>query len=123
MAALRYDNEILQMYYAPIPQEVKRRLKRPLRLFDQDTVIPHPVAWPNERWVDVIDVAKDEFEVDDASAIFSAWEMIDKDDNLLDARMTDQRAAGLLASMPEGNFILRIKFLWKKYKRRVDYRG
>ena len=69
MAALRYDNEILQKHYAPISQEVERGLPRLLQSnwpFDLVTVVPHPVAWPDEPWVDLVNDAKDEFEVDDA---------------------------------------------------------
>lgn len=97
MAALRYDSYVLQMYYSPIPQEVEQRLQWPLRPFDLDTVVPHPVAWPNEPWVDLVDMAKDEFEVDDASAVFSMWRVqevwMDREGNIrpiLDARMTDE---------------------------------
>ena len=73
--------------------------------------------------------AKDEFEVDGASAVFSIWRM--EEDDILDigdieiadgmharadrlalnARMTVVRASLLLAALPEGNFILRLKFL------------
>ena len=70
-----------------------------------------------------------EFEVDGASAVFSTWRM-EEDDPLdfgdieiaasmharagrlaLNTRMTDVRATQLLAALPEGNFILRLKFL------------
>ena len=103
MAALRYDNEIFQMYYAPVPQEVERGLPRPLqpnRLFDHDRVVPHPVAWPHESCVDLVNAAEDEFEVDDASAGFFTWRAQEAggNDNRLvsDARMTNGRAARLL---------------------------
>ncbi len=33
MAELRYDNYVLQMYYAPIPEDVERRLPQQLQPF------------------------------------------------------------------------------------------
>ena len=81
MAALHYDNEILQMYYAPFPQEVEQRLLEPFRMrwplempFDLDKVVPHPVKWPEgedkEKLAEAVKRCKDEFEVDDAIAVF-----------------------------------------------------
>ena len=84
---------------------------------------------PADQWVEILKDAKDEFEVDGASAVFSTWR-VEEDDPLdigdieiadgmharagrlaLNARMTDVRATQLLAALPEGNFILRLKFL------------
>ena len=84
---------------------------------------------PADQWVEILNDAKDEFEVDGASAVFSTWR-VEEDDPLdignieivdgmharagrlaLNARMTDVRATQLLAALPEGNFILRLKFL------------
>ena len=61
-------------------------------------------------------------EVDGAAAVFSTWRVEEEsevadgmyvraDRLALDACMTDERAARLLASLPEGVFLLRIKFL------------
>ena len=66
------------MYYAPISQEMERRLTRPLepnRLFDLDTVVPRPVAWQDELWVEHVNATKYKFEVDDTSALFSTWKV------------------------------------------------
>ncbi|MEW8547860.1 MAG: hypothetical protein AB2693_30505 [Candidatus Thiodiazotropha sp.] len=99
-------------------------------LIDLDDQVPQPVKLPaDESWVDIINDAKGVFEVDGAAAVFSSWR-VEKEDPLnigdidfadgihtragrpaLDARMTDERAAGLLAALPEGEFLLRLKFL------------
>ena len=63
MAALRYDSSVLDKYYAPISKDVERRLSRPFqpsRPFD----LNHPFAWPHKPWVDFVNIAKGEFEVD-----------------------------------------------------------
>ena len=76
--------------------------------------------------------AKDEFEVDGASAVFSTWR-VEEDDPLdvgdieiadgmyaragrlaLNARLADVRATHILAALPEGDFVLRLKFLREK---------
>lgn len=71
---LRYKNEILQMYCAPISHwEIDWGLPRPLQPnlpFDFDTVVGHPVRWPDQPWVDLVNAAKEEFEVDNAIAVF-----------------------------------------------------
>ena len=84
---------------------------------------------PADQWVEILNDAKDEFEVDGASAVFSTWR-VEREDPLdigeikiadgtharadrlaLSARMADVRATQLLAVPPEGNFILRFKLL------------
>lgn len=101
MAALRYDNEVLQMYYARILQKVEEELPWPLQPgqgqpFDLDKEVPHFIAWSNEIWVELENVAKDEFEVDDAIAVFSTWRVQGEGGNeVLDTHMTDRRAARL----------------------------
>ena len=96
---------------------------------DLDDQRPPPVRLPVDQWVEILNDAKDEFEVDGASAVFSTWR-VEEDDPLdigdieitdgmharagrlaLNARMCDVRATQLLAALPEGNFILRLKFL------------
>ena len=98
---------------------------------DLDDQIPPSVRLPADQWVEILNDSKDEFEVDGASAVFSTWR-VEEDDPLdigdigiadgmharagrlaLNARMTDIRATQLLAALPEGNFILRLKFLRK----------
>ena len=120
MAALRYGDEVLHMYYAPIPQEVEEELPWPLQPgrghpFDLDKEVPHFIVWPNETWVELVNVAKDEFEVDDAIAVFSTWRVQGESGNdVLDTHMTDRRAARLLERIPEGDFNVRIKFLRRR---------
>ena len=117
----------------PIPENEERHLPRPLRpqrpFTDLDDQVPPPVRLPADQWVEIPNDAKDEFEVDDASAVFSTLR-VEEDDPLdignieiadgmharagrlaLNARMTDVRATQLLAALPEGNFILRLKLL------------
>jgi len=104
---------------------------------DLDNQVPPPVqlpADPAESWVELLNDTKDDFEVDGAAAVFSTWRVEAEDpfdignieimDGMYaragrlarDACMTDQRAARLLAALPEGEFILKIKFLreWGK---------
>ena len=76
---------------------------------------------PANQWVEIFNDAKDEFEVDGASAVFSTWR-VGEDDPLdigdieiadgmharagrlaLNARMTDVRATQILAALPEGH--------------------
>ena len=83
----------------------------------------------SEQWVEILNDAKNEFEFDGATAVFSTWR-VEAEDSLdigdihiadgievragrmaLDARMTDARAAHLLQKLPDGEFILKIKFL------------
>ncbi|MEW8689309.1 MAG: hypothetical protein AB2556_26095 [Candidatus Thiodiazotropha sp.] len=83
---------------------------------------------PADQWVEILNDAKEEFEVDGAAAVFSSYRV--EEDPLdigdievaigiharagrlaLDARMTDERAARLLDSLPEGGFLLKLKFL------------
>ena len=60
-------------------------------------------------------MATEEFEVDGAAAVFSTWR-VEEDGEVADvralgARMSDERAARLLAILPGGEFLIRIKFL------------
>ena len=124
----------------PIPEDEERRLPRPLRpqwpFTDLDDQVPPPVRLPADQRVEILNNAKDEFEVDGTAAVFSTWGRggcgVEEEDQLdigaieiaddmyagagrlaLDARMTDERAARLLARLPEGKFwvILKLKFL------------
>ena len=119
----------------PIPEAEERLLPRPLRpqwpFTDLDGHVPHPVRLPAyEPWVEILNDAKDEFEVDGAALVFSTWR-VEREDPLdigdveitegmharagrlaLDARMADVRATQLLAALPGGTeLLLRIKFL------------
>ncbi|MEW8688021.1 MAG: hypothetical protein AB2556_19595 [Candidatus Thiodiazotropha sp.] len=84
---------------------------------------------PADQWVEIFNDAKEDFEVDGAAVVFSSWRVEEKDpldigdiqvaDGIhagagqlaLDAHMTDKRAARLLDSLPEGEFLLQLKFL------------
>ena len=120
----------------PIPEAEERLLPRPLRpqwLFtDLDDHVLHPVRLPAGLWVEILDDTKDGFEVDGAAAVFSTWRVEGEDlldigdveiaDGMcaragrlaLDARMVDMRAAWLLDSLLEGEFLLKLKFLREK---------
>ena len=113
-------------------EDVQRRVPRPQRPFtDLDSQAHSPVRLPaKEGWVNILNDAKDEFEVDGATVVFSTWR-VEAEDPLdigdieigdgmyaragqlaLDACMTDQRAAQILAGLPEDDeHLLRIKFL------------
>ena len=88
---------------------------------DLDVRVPNPVRLPAyEPWVEILNDAKDEFEIDGAAAVFSTWrvewedpldivdvEIVDgmhaRVDRLaLDARMPDVRVTQLLAALPGG---------------------
>ena len=99
---------------------------------DLDDRVPHPVRLPAGSWVEMLDDAKDEFEADGTAAVFSTWRVEEEDpldigdveiaDGMraragrlaLDAQMADERAARLLDSLPEGQFLLKLKFLREK---------
>ena len=122
----------------PIPEAKERLLPRPLRpqwpFTDLDDHVRHPVRLPAGSWVEILDDAKDEFEVDGAAAVFSTWKVEGEDpldigdveiaDSMraragrlaLDARMVDMRVAWLLDSLLEGEFLLKLKFLREKAK-------
>ena len=87
------------------------------------------VSLPADRWVEILNAAKDESEVDGASAVYSAIMMEEDDPHdigdieiancmharagrlALNVRMIDVRATQLLAALPGGNLILRLQFL------------
>ena len=78
---------------------------------------PHSMRLAADQWVKLLTDGKDKFEADGATAVFSTWKIEEESDvdgagRLdLDARMTDGRAARLLAILPDDAFLLRIKFL------------
>ena len=99
---------------------------------DLDDCVPHPVRLPAGLWVEILNGALDEFEVDGAAAVLSAWRVEGEDpldirdveiaDGMharagrlaVNAPMTDVRATQLLAALPVGDFILKLKFLREK---------
>ena len=126
------EYELRFIFYQHIPEDEERRLSGPLRpqrpFTDLDDQVPPSVRLPADQWIEILNDAKDEFEVDGASAVFSTWR-VEEDDPLdicdieiadgmharagrlaLNARMTNVRATQLLAALPEGNFILRSVF-------------
>ena len=96
---------------------------------DLDIQAPPHVRLPDEKWVEMLNDAKDEFEVDGATVVFSTWRVEDDDpfdigdievaDGIqaragrlaLDARMTDERAGVILNQLPEGQYIPKLKYL------------
>ena len=72
---------------------------------------------PDEPSAEAIQDAKAEFEFDGAAAVFSTWWELQEDSPVkIDATMTDERAAALLAEFRrteflEGEFLFRLKFL------------
>ncbi|MEW8687814.1 MAG: hypothetical protein AB2556_18540 [Candidatus Thiodiazotropha sp.] len=40
---------------------------------DLDDQVPHPVRLPANQWVEILNDAKEEFEVDGAAEVFSSW--------------------------------------------------
>ena len=97
------------------------------RFLSLDSEVPHQERLPADEWVEILNDAKDE--IYGATAVFSTWRVEGEDpfdvgdigivDGMharagrlaLDARMTDVRAARLLAALQEGKFLLKLKFL------------
>jgi hypothetical protein len=121
-------DEYIDQLLAEMPESPDVKQARQ-QLIDLDTQVPSPVQHPaDEPWVEILNDAKDEFEVDGAAAVFST-RRVETEDPLnigdveiadgmharagrmvLDASMKDGRAARLLATLPEDKFILKIKF-------------
>ena len=118
-------NDLIDEILAEMPDPVQKGQQ----FIDLDDHAPPPVRPPAGQWVEVLTDAKDEFEVDGATAVFSTWR-VEAEDPLdigeieitdgmharagrlaLNARMTDGRAAKLLAALREGEFLLKLKFL------------
>ena len=91
------------------------------QFIDLDNRVPPPVRLPADKWAEILNEAKNEFEVDGATAVFSTWRVeaedpldigdIDIDDGMyaragqlaLDARMTVVRATHILAALPRAS--------------------
>ena len=100
-----------------------------MEVLNLDSQVPHLVRLPSDEGVEILNDAKDEFEIDGATAVFSTWRVeveepfdvgdIEIVDDMharagrmsLDARMTDERAARLLAALQECKFLRELKFL------------
>ena len=118
-------DDLIEEILAELPDPVPKGQQ----FTDLDDQVPLPVKLPADRWVEILNDAKDEFEVDGASAVFSTWRMKENDPLdigdieiaegmhtragrlALNARMTNVRATQLFAALPVGNFIQRLKFL------------
>ncbi len=100
-------------------QERPDPVQKGKQFIDLDDQVPPPVQPPADEWVEILNDAKDEFEVDGAVAVFSTWRL-EVEDQLdigdieiadgmhvrasrlaLNARMLDKRAAQLLAVLLE----------------------
>ena len=105
------EHETRPILDKPIPEAEEGLLPWPLRpqwaFADLDLRTPPPVDLPAyEPWVEMLADAKDEFEVDGAATVFSTWRVEREDpldigdDEGIHSRMTDARAARLLAALP-----------------------
>ena len=119
------DDDLFEELFGEKPEPVQDGQQ----FIDLDSQVPHLARLPADEWVEILNDAKNEFEVDGATAVFSTWRVEGEDpfdvgdieivDGMharagqlaLDARMTDERAARLLAALPEGEFLLNLKFL------------
>jgi len=110
--------------------EMSDRVPEGQQFIDLNSQVDHPVRLPAVKpWVEILNDAKNEFEVDGAAVVLSTWR-VEAEDPLdigdikiadgmharagrlaLDVRMTDERAVQLLASLPRGEFFLKLKFL------------
>ena len=59
--------EILAELPVPVPKDQQ--------FTDLDDQVPPSVRLPADQWVEILNDAKDEFEVDGASAVFSTWKV------------------------------------------------
>jgi len=118
-------NDLIEEILAEMPDPAPEGQQ----FIDLDDQAPPPVQPPDAEtveWVEILNDAKEEFEVDGATAVFSTWRVEAEDPGdveiadgayaragrlALDARMTDDRAAQMLEALPEGKFWLRITFL------------
>ena len=125
-----YQDEILDLFTEVKTDELPGSVPADQQFIDLDDQVPSPVRLPaDESWVEALTEAKEEFEVDGAAAVFSTWR-VEAEDPLdtgdvkvaagmyaragriaLDSRMTKERAAALLAALPKGEYMLRLKFL------------
>ena len=66
-------------------EEIRAELPDPVpegqQFTDLDDQVPPPLSLPADQWVEILNDAKDEFEVDGASAVFSTWR-VEEDDPL-----------------------------------------
>ena len=79
-----YQPQQKYLFDEPIPQDVERELPQPLEpqqpFIDLDTQAPPTVRLSgDEQWVGIRSNAKDEFDVDGASAVFSTWRVEEED--------------------------------------------
>ena len=89
---------------------------------DLDVQVPPSPRLLADQWVEILNDAKEVFEADGPLQSFLDIGDIEIADGMhakagmlaLNARTTDVRATQLLAALPEGNFILRLKFLREK---------
>ena len=69
---------------------------------------------PADQWVEILNNTRDEFDVNGASAFFTTWRVEEEDPlDIGDIEIADgmHARAGLLASLPKGEFILKLQFL------------
>ena len=111
-------NDLIDKIFAEMPDPIPDGQQ----FIDLDDQVPNPVRLPaDESWVEILNDAKAEFEVDGATAVFSTWrveaedpldvgdveiadgEMVRGGRLALDARMTDQRATQILVALPAMN--------------------
>ena len=114
-------DEILAEMPDPVPEGQQ--------FIDLDDQAPAPVQPLEAQYVEILNEAKAEFEANSATVVFSTWR-VEAEDPLdigdveiadgayaragrlaLDAGMTDERAAQILEALPEGEFMLKLKFL------------
>ena len=107
----RHYGDLIEEILAELPDQVSEGQQ----FTDLDDQVPFPVRLPADRWVEILNDSKVEFEV----AVFSTWRMEEVDpldigdieiaDGMharagrlaLNARITDVRATQLLAALPE----------------------
>ncbi|GCB74384.1 hypothetical protein scyTo_0003474 [Scyliorhinus torazame] len=89
-------DDLIEEILAELPDPTPKGLQ----FIDLDDRVPPPVRLPADKWVEILNDAKDEFEVDGAAAVFPTWRVEAEDPlDVGDIEITDgmQARAGRLA--------------------------
>ena len=82
-------------------------LRDPRAFTDFDTGKDTTITFPtNQSWISIIDDAKFEFELDNASCVYTTYKT--ETENKI---MTEQRSQSIINALPDGQYLFRIKFI------------
>ena len=69
------DDDLLKELFGERPEPRQEGQQ----FIDLDSQVPYLVRLPADEWVEILNDAKDEFEVDGATAVFSTWRVEGED--------------------------------------------